>query len=226
MKSHENKKIINDLLIVFIPPLIITIGTYFAQSVLSLKNVSIGITVMLSIIAYIVTAIIIFIYRTKTIRKYKEYEGRWIEIIPGFVRPITICHIEYKQDGYHFDGVNYDIKDYSNVKFSSKKFIASSRNEFYYITKNETDLRNVEGYGKVFALSNTANGYYEGQGYFIDVSSGIGQRIQNTYMIKFDEDFYDRLNIPHGDDPNNYTDRDVLDHVLEYVRSHYLEDTH
>lgn len=222
MKNQENKKIIIDLFIALIPPFIISIGTYFAQRVLLMKNVSISITIILSLLAYVITAIIIFIYRTKTNRKYKEYEGRWIEIIPGFSRTISICNIEYKLDGYHFDGVNYDIYNNTHVIFKSKKFIASSSNEFYYITKNENDLSNVEGYGKVFALSNAATGYYEGQGYFIDVSSGEEQKIQNTFMIKFDEKFYNRLNIPHGENPDDYTERQVLEHVLEYVKENYL----
>lgn len=193
------------------------------------KSLSIWIEVGLIVLAYFLTAILVFLFNKyicerKKYRKYKKFEGRWIEIISGFPRYISICHLSFDNEGYHFYGSNYINEKEEPISFTSKKFIPNSEREFYYITKNDNSIERFEGYGKVYAISESCRGFFWAKGYFFDVSSNSEQKIHNTIMIKFDEKFYNNQlkNINRNVDPSKFTDLEVYNCVKDYVNDNYI----
>lgn len=216
------KQIIVEIIISVLPMTITSI-----VHLLCGEKISLGINIGLIIVSYLISAIAIFLFnkhigKSKRFRTYKKYEGKWIEIIPGFSREISVCTLHFEHDGYHFDGVNYNGRREEPVNFKSKKFITNKKNDFYYITKNDYSVDRFEGFGKVYALSDSDRGFYIGKGYFFDVSSREEQKIHNTIMIKFDERFYDHnLEIKCGEDPSKFTDREIYEHIIDYVKRNY-----
>ncbi|MBQ3518882.1 MAG: hypothetical protein IJA31_06145 [Clostridia bacterium] len=192
---------------------------------------TIGLNIIILIVAYVISAVLIFLVnkylsRLKCFRLYKNYEGRWIEIIPGFEREISVCSLSYKNGEYHFNGENYASNNAKNVRFTSKKFIDNGETEFFYITEGSQSHR-PEGYGKIHFISNKDEGYYKAYGYFFDVSAKDEQKQHKTIMIKFEKSFYDKyLNIPHGKDPEKFSDREIYEYSKEYIEKTYcsLED--
>jgi len=187
--------------------------------------------IIILIVAYIISAIFIFLFniyfsRLKYFRIYKKYEGKWIEIIPGFEREISVCTLSYKNGEYHFDGENYANVGIKNVRFTSKKFIENGENEFFYITVGSQSHR-PEGYGKIHSISNKDEGYFKAYGYFFDASAKDEHKLHKTVMVKFEKSFYDKyLNIPHGKDPEKFSDREIYECSKEYIKNTYcnLED--
>ncbi len=191
------------------------------------KNLLLWANIVLLILSYLISAVVILLFnkqisKAKRYRTYKKYEGKWIEIIPGFSRSISICNLYFRNDGYHFDGANYSGKKGEPVHFKSKRFIENSKNDFYYITKNDSSVERFEGFGKIYALSDSDRGFYVGKGYFFDVSSKGDQKVHKTIMIKFDKRFYDHyLNLRRDENPLKFTDRDIYEHVIDYVEENY-----
>lgn len=182
--------------------------------------------IIMLIFAYIISAVLIFLFnkylnRLKCFRIYKNYEGWWIEIIPGFERQISVCSLVYENGEYHFDGVNFARTGVKNVNFTSKKFVDNGKTEFFYITEGSQSHR-PEGYGKIHSISNKDEGYYKAHGYFFDVSSKEEQKKHKTIMIKFEKNFYDKyLNIPHGKDPEKFSAREIYECSKEYIENTY-----
>jgi len=152
-------------------------------------------------IVFVTTIILAFIinwlFSCIIFRKYKKYEGIWIEIIPNFSRKIAICELYHDRNGYHFDGTNYEENSFNSVEFQSQKFIENGKDSFYYITNSQQGnpkTAKIEGFGKVFELSKRNHGIISGQGFFFDVASASSGSqkdvIQSTILFKFDRHFY------------------------------------
>ena len=223
MSEFKNVKQLIVEIIISVVPITITSIIHFVYG----EILSFWFNFGLIVLSYLITGIAIFIFnrhigKSKRYRIYKKYEGKWIEIIPGFSRGISVCHLHFEHDGYRFDGSNYRSPKGEPVNFKSKKFITNKKNDFYYITKNDHSIDRFEGFGKVYALSDSDRGFYVARGYFFDVSSHEEQKIHNTIMIKFDERFYDHyLDIKRDEDPSKFTDREIYEHVIDYVNENY-----
>ncbi len=220
MKTFKTlRQIIEAVILTMFPMLFICVADFFIGNSLPAK-------IFIYFMAYLVSAVAIFCFdkyigNIKCFRRYKKYEGRWIEIIPGFSRNISICKIYFKDGEYHFDGCNYEPVAGEPVKFQSEKFIISKSNEFFYISESNQKHR-PEGFGKVFSISNSDNGFYTANGYFFDVCSTGVQTIHNTKMIKFEEKFYDScLNIKRSENPKKFSDREIYEHVKEYIENNF-----
>lgn len=225
MKKLDNlQNVAESMILAIIPVLITSLGrTILGDKLLTIANVSI------LVISYLVSAVCIYYFnkyisKIRYFRQYKEYEGKWVEIIPGFSREIAICTLQFKSDGYHFSGQNYQNSNSIPVTFESSKFIENGKKSFYYIIKCNLNHR-PEGYGKISFISKTDEGYYKGNGYFFDVSALDDPEIHNTILIKFDKNFYSKvLKIPEYENPEKFTDRDIYNHVKEYVYENFLSE--
>lgn len=222
MKNINNvQNVASSMILAVIPVIIISCG----KAILGDKFLNIA-NIILMTVSYFISAICIYFFnkhisKIKQFRKYKEYEGRWIEIIPDFSRKISICNLYFNDDGYHFDGFNYQDDIKRPVKFKSQKFIENGEDGFFYITKCDL-IHRPEGYGKVSFISRSDEGYYKGKGYFLDVSVVEDPKIHNTIMIKFNSSFCnDCLNLHHYENPNEFSERDIYEHVKEYAKKYY-----
>lgn len=212
------KQIVQAMILAIVPIIITEVPQLIFGKIPSILNVP------FLLIAYIISAVVIFFFnkcigKFKRFRKYKKYEGKWIEIIPGFPRSISVCNLYFKDNEYHFDGVNYgDLKNES-VEFTSKKFIEAGSGEFYYITESN-HVRKVEGFGKVFSFKKQHSKLMVAKGYFLDIAEK--ENIHVTKMIKYDENFYNtELKLNRDVHPENFTDREIYDSVKEYVENNY-----
>lgn len=216
------------------PTLIIAIVSYLREK----EGVQIPLDLSIIIISYVISAVLIYftnnrIARCRYFRPFKEYEGKWVQIIPGFKREIAVCTLSFdKKDGYHFTGTNFGKTDRENVEFSSHRFVKNDEGGFFFVTSSNQNNR-PEGFGKIHALSKNAKGFYSGVGYFFDVlpnnftaddlPNGFSADVHETIMIKFDEHFYNHyINLYIGEDPRLFTDHEIYEHVKEFVSDNYL----
>lgn len=222
MKNLTNfKQLVNAMILAVAPMTIISIGRYIiGDDMLTITNI------VLTIVAYLISGVCIFlinklISNIKHFRQHKKYEGKWIEIIPNFSRNISVCKLYFKNDSYHFDGDNYGDDINNPVHFESREFIENKNNGFFYITKSN-QIPRPEGFGKVFGISNSDEGFYKANGYFVDVSTEEKPTLHKTIMIKFDSNFYDRcLNLRRDENPENFSSREIYEHVKEYAKKYY-----
>lgn len=197
--------------------------TYLAGCFLGNKKFS-WTDIIITIIAYFISAVCIFLINKHIIKKryrtYKEYEGRWIEIIPDFPRKISVCNLYFDDEGYHFDGNNYCDDNETPVSFYSYKFIEDKNNSFFYITDN-TQTHRRQGYGKIENISKENKGFYTASGYFFEYPAEDEYNAHETEMVKFDRDFFDKnkkdLNLSYGDNPENFNDIEIYECVKPYV---------
>ena len=207
------------------PTLIIAIITHLRGK----EEVQIPIELSIIIISYFISAILIYfanyqIARCRFFRPLKEYEGKWVQIIPGFKREIAVCTLSFdKKDGYHFTGTNFGRTDKDNVEFTSHRFVKNDVGGFFFVTSSNQNNR-PEGFGKIHALSKNAKGFYSGVGYFFDVlPNSCSADIHETIMIKFDEHFYNHyICLRRDEDPRRFTDHEIYEHVKEFVKDNYL----
>ena len=152
-------------------------------------------------------------------RKYKEYEGRWIQHIYNFTRPYTICTLEYEEGDYWFYGTNYSNNGGAdNISFNAQVIEnihvikKSDKNSFCFITDAHLEINSTlqaRGFGEIeFNKANT----HEGSGYFYDVESALRQQkelngektdaesvqakvaaLQNYALLKVDSNLYAKL---------------------------------
>ncbi len=213
----KNRRVIEDICMATIPTVLI----YFFTNVL-FKDLSIIFEAVISLCSYSLTLFIIFIYRIKCFRRYREFEGKWIEIIPNSNKFVSICELYHDANGYHFKGFNYGIDENDPVEFDSLEFIPHTNTEFFYITESNLSLR-PEGYGKVYSLSLSDKGYRTATGYFFDVSNAKNPKIYRTHMIKFEKEFYDNeLEIRRNLNPEKFSFKQIYDNVKPFVQS-YIE---
>lgn len=124
------KQVFESLIIATIPVIVLKIGEHILG-----KDIAERYNVAIYVASCILSALIIFlfnkyIFNLKCFRKYKKYEGKWIEIIPGFTRKISVCNLSFKYGEYHFNGVNYSEDKDAPIEFYSKKFIENGTNSF------------------------------------------------------------------------------------------------
>lgn len=151
--------------------------------------------ILVIVVAYILTALIVFAInkifsRIPVFRKYRKYEGRWIQYIENSDKPIAICTLRFDKEGYHFDGVNFPKNSGEVRQFKSHRFVPNTENSFYYVTNAYEDYKpqKIEGFGKVYGITKQIAGFYEAKGYFFDVSGSSSTQahvvIHETTLIK------------------------------------------
>lgn len=129
------------------------------------------------------------------LRKYSEYEGRWLEIIPALTnRPFAIIDFKYsaRLKQYVLNGVNYskDLKTF--LEFRADKFVESDyKDGFYYITNETTECK--IGLGKISFLRNQPDNLKRAQGYFFDADTTDCSKKYDTYFVKYDKNFMSEL---------------------------------
>jgi len=139
-------------------------------------------------------------------RKYKEYEGIWIQYIPRFSRAYAVCELKYKDGRYYFNGFNYFVNETAPIRFDSQVFSSHmteiSSESFYFITDaHQTGhlVQRINGFGEVSFLDSNQTGAHDGEGYFYDVASAKGETddeaLQEFIMVKHDKYLYERLGI-------------------------------
>lgn len=127
----------------------------------------------------------------KCFRPFKKYEGRWIQIIPGSPRPLSVLNFKYKkfEQQYELSGFNFTENYETGVEFVAHKFVRRDHYAgFYYITNHTWEQKN--GLGKIGFISNNIDGLTRAEGYFFDASNDDCSRKYDTIMIKCDKKFF------------------------------------
>lgn len=135
-------------------------------------------------------------FRTR-FRRYRhlgKYEGRWLQIIPGFSRPYSIIDLRYNKElqKYELFGTNFYPGFQDSVHFSAYRFIERTfRNGFYYITNYTSENKN--GLGKLRFVESSYDRLIRADGYFFDASDDTYAEKHNTILIKVDTNFLKRI---------------------------------
>lgn len=221
MNDYKNfKEIVTAMVLSVVPVAVLSIAKAFCgEKLLSSVNI------IVTILAYIISAIILYFinkyaFKLRCFRKYKKFEGKWIEIIPGFSRELSVCEFTYKNGSYHFNGENF-LNEIKSVKFNSIDVVEHD-NYFYYIT-DSTETERYEGLGKVCFHNNYGKGIKTANGYFVDVNTSKDKKINETYMFKFDDDFcQEHLKHLHLSNINDMRNVDIYKLVkpLDIINKH------
>ena len=133
--------------------------------------------------------------RIKFFRGFKEYEGRWLEIIPEFEdRPCSIIDFTFNKSSmkYEMVGFNFNRNLETGVEFKAYKFIERSfKDGFYYITNQTAENKN--GLGKVSFIKSNFDTLTRADGYFFDSGFDDCSKKYDTILIKCDKEFYNSL---------------------------------
>lgn len=152
---------------------------------------------LISALSAVISIIIIhnIIARIPCFRPFKNYEGRWLQIIPDFKhRNLSIIDFNYdkKSNQYFLKGFNFntELKGeelYGGVAFTAHKFIERDYHDgFYYITNHTIEQKN--GMGKIGFTEISYDGLTRATGYFFDASGNeVDAKQYNTIMIKCDK---------------------------------------
>lgn len=128
------------------------------------------------------------------LRPLRGYEGYWLQIIPGFIRPFSIISFKYsyKQKGYYLSGTNCSEDFKKRIHFDADKFVETNhRDGFYYITNTTSEYKN--GLGKISFLNSHYDCLTRARGYFFDASSETCSNKYETFFVKCDKNFFRRL---------------------------------
>ena len=143
------------------------------------------------------------------LRAFHKYEGRWLEIIPnppsGRKYSIIDFKFNYKTLKYELKGVNFHKGFKTGVDFQAYRFIERTfKNGFYYITNPTTEHKN--GLGKISFVELEIDNLLRAEGYFFDSDSGRCSRKYDTWLIKFDKKFFEKIRDEYmkKDDKNKY----------------------
>ncbi|MBR0414603.1 MAG: hypothetical protein IJI67_06005 [Clostridia bacterium] len=178
--------ILTAVVISIFPLLLSEVITCCFSNSLSEKNRIWVIVISYAICALIVYFINLFLPKIKLFRRYRKFEGIWIEFIPEFPRKITICKIYYHNGEYHFDGRNF--RDKNEVVGFKSVVMAGKDDKLFYVT-DTTKAVDYEGFGKMKFEPMVRNSIILGTGYFIDVKSNIPASVIETEMVKIDKCF-------------------------------------
>lgn len=219
---QRNKKIVDSIIISSVPTLVSTVILRVITKEGNLLR-----DMLITGVSYAFMVIVVVLVRTVFFRPYKEYEGRWIEYIPNFERPFSICELKHRGGEYHFSGLNYDDNYLSNyVDFFSYDFICSSEDMFTYYTKSNSKS-DCNGFGKVYAFTRNATGFFVAKGFFVDISNKHNPQIQHTRMIKWDGSFFNREEIkrllPQNKPAKDLTDVQIIDCLKFYISDLFKE---
>lgn len=222
MKDFKTwQSIISSLAISFVPAFVI----YFVEIIFK-KNVSYSSEFLSTSISYILSFVIIFLILKyieiiPCFRKYRCFEGIWIQVIENSDRPISICKLKYDRDGYHFYGLNFCKEGTKPVKFTSTKFVADSDDSFYFITESNQKFR-PEGFAKIYSIFKSDGGYYEGNGYYFDVTSAENSNVKYMQLFKFNKNFCsNELHLSLAIKINKLTPKEIYNYVIEYAKATY-----
>ena len=139
-------------------------------------------------------AILVFYHilaTNKRFRLYREYEGRWIQIIPESDYNVSVLELKYLKHSHQYvlTGLNFNQNSNSSVSFIANKFVKRDNNDgFYYITNYTFQHRN--SLGKIGFINDNVDNLTRAEGYFFDASTEQCSRRYNTIMIKCDKKFF------------------------------------
>lgn len=188
------KTIITTLVNSFIPA-IITFGAICVYERCDEKFLAIIACVNAFVCLLILLLLSNILIRCKAFRKYKEYEGKWIQIIPEFEeRPVSIIDFIYstKENHYILKGINFQKNSPTGVPFYADKIVdRKSGQGFYYITNYTREQKN--GLGKIGFIQTNVDDFFRAEGYFIDVSDGQCTKKYDTILIKYDKNFIKKV---------------------------------
>lgn len=201
----SNKKVIQiDKLITIICTAIVPAIINLIATIIIIRlygEVSQTIAATLVVVTSVISALLILIAQhwlptLKYFRPFKKYEGRWLQIIPDFERPISIVDLKYdrRSDRYLLKGFTLILHIETGINFTAHKFIERDYHDgFYYITNHTTEYKN--GLGKIGFIETNYDGLIRAEGYFFD-AEGINNYSQkhNTIMIKCDKNFFFKIN--------------------------------
>lgn len=181
------KEVLSAMILAIIPVTIVSISQLIFGN-----NVSDGYSVIIIFFAYVICAIILFwinklLPKLSFFRPFRQYEGRWIEVILDSnidIGNIAICDFYFENGTYHYDGKNFKTPN-DTIPFKSKKFI-EDEDGFFYVTQTINAL-GYEGLGKVIFHKPDQDDVLKGEGYFIDVLDKPS--INKTKMFKIDQNF-------------------------------------
>lgn len=138
-----------------------------------------------------------YLPKAKRLRPFWKYEGKWLQIIPDFKRPVTIFELKYDKQKmqYKMLGINFKLDGlYENgVEFTVHKIVERDYNDgFYYITNPTIEHKN--GLGKVSFFETNFDDLVRAEGYFFD-SDGKDNcsKKYRTIMIKCDSNFFEKI---------------------------------
>lgn len=133
--------------------------------------------------------------RIKFFRNFKEYEGRWLEIIPDLKnRPCSIIDFTFNQSSmkYEMIGFNFNSDLASGVEFTAYKFIERTfKDGFYFITNRTSECKN--GLGKISFIKSNFDTLTRAEGYFFDSGSDNCSKKYDTILIKCDDEFFNSI---------------------------------
>lgn len=147
------------------------------------------ITLIIAFIAFLVSNIIFS--RHKRFRAYREYEGRWLQIIPESDYNVSIIELKYlrRSHQYVLTGLNFNTTNDNSISFIANKFVKRDNNDgFYYITNYTFQHKN--SLGKIGFINDNIDNLTRAEGYFFDASTEQCSRKYNTIMIKCDKKFF------------------------------------
>lgn len=155
-----------------------------------------------AVIGFLITVLLTILLQNllpkfRIFRPYKDYEGRWLQIIPEMEeRPYSIMDIQYnkKLRRYELHGINFykNIDSPQAIYFDSYKIVERTFHDgFYYITN--TTSENINGLGKVGFVQNNYDKLSRAEGYFFDSSNDYNSLKYNTIIIKCNNNFYDYI---------------------------------
>lgn len=201
MRMETNKfldKIISIVSSTFIPAIIHFLATYYWYK--EEKEIDVGYNIFVSkitLLSVFVTLLSIFIFHfglphIKFFRPYKQYEGKWLQIIPNLKgRPFSIIDFSYNKSCYKYElhGINFYEDLDGGIDFNAYKFVERSfQDGFYYITNQSTENRNA--LGKIGFVKSNYDNLIRAEGYFFDASNETESKKYNTILIKCDKKFF------------------------------------
>ena len=231
----KDKKILYTLIESAVIALIPTLISPIIQSLIQgdtlpeLKTLFVNNLFILFIISFSISFIFILILlelvqKLPFFRAYRQYEGKWVEYLRDKPEaPIAVCTLHYSRGEYHFDGTNFSDQHDEIVRFKSVKFMGDGDDGFYYVTQgNQTYF--IRGFGSIFSLSKGSEGFYEGNGFFFDVSDINETLVRHMELFKFDKKFWKQhLKLTRSQKPKKFSDREIYDYTKEYVKKVYYK---
>ena len=187
-KKNKVRKTLISLVNAILPPLIFSLIKHYYPSHED--------DVITIVAPYIITIVFVFLLNicifenSRFFRRYRKFEGKWLQITPGFIRPITICTLEYMNGQYHFHGDSYHIsKDGTidaHIPFFSHRFIEDTDSSFCYVTNAEDNgtYRKIEGFGRVYNLSQDGQQPHTASGFFFDTTIDILSAAPSMHYTK------------------------------------------
>lgn len=203
MKNLKVPDFVKDIGIIFctsIIPAVVNFGIFklFWNNTNGDETFELISAIITSIIAFF--AVLVFYYilaSNRRFRLYREYEGRWLQIIPRSDYDVSVIELKYLRQSHQYvlTGLNFNKNNGNSVSFIANKFVKRDNNDgFYYITNYTFQHKN--SLGKIGFINDNIDNLTRAEGYFFDASTEQCSRKYNTIMIKCDKKFFSYIK-PH-----------------------------